>query len=496
MLQRIKNSQTLKIAFLLVIIIALPLTILAAQRQQEIRQRAAGNFNVGFNIKSATHNSQYNDAEFCEIQNMGGKIVRVFAAKNNISDEEAAIRLDQFLAKAASHNISVIVSLIDFYGPGSNPQGTDSFYTRAWNNLRLLNSDFFTNGYKGRYLSFVRTVVSKNKNHPNIYAWEPGNELKDETNTNAFINFMNDTANTIRSIDSSHKIATGMLKAQHTGLSPDSLYPRLQNIDIITIRSYREDPDQPGEADVDWAKNHGKIAIVEEFGMQGSNRGSDIRAKINYWQGRGVTAVLHWGFVPKGSQDTGSGDRTYGMDNIWHRSDYDDLFSIYQTTNGASGRICQGPPSPSAPPPTGGSCTLSHQSPNHTSDCVNCIVNKRPDVINNIKSIHPNCSNQQIINHWCNGGVGTDGANQCNEIKTTNCQTACAANPPITITSTLSPTLTTTIPPTTKTPTRAPTKTPTPTPKKTYLPFFCPGPTGGKGIQIGWICFTTPTPRR
>lgn len=200
-------------------------------------------FVTGVNIRGAIHYG-YNDllpyslsstvdADLSEVKKIGGKVVRVFVGNKLVSHEETARRLDEFLTKAEAYEIQVIPSLIDFYDSGFSPKGTEQFYKTPYSGTSLLDRSFFDEGYKDAYLKFVDTVVERNKNHPNIFAWEPGNELKYDPEPELFVNFMQDVTRKTKEIDPNHKISTGMISAAHTALTPDQLYPRLADIDRV-----------------------------------------------------------------------------------------------------------------------------------------------------------------------------------------------------------------------------------------------------------------------
>lgn len=335
------TKQLLYSLVLLIMIISIPITVYLVNNKQILKGKAsAQEFSVGFNVTGIIHYG-YNDllpapasdidSNLSEINRMGGKIIRVFVANNKITNDEAARRLDLFLTKAASYNISVIPSFINFFGDnGFYPQNAGKYYTDSWNGIPLLGNGFYTTGYKNEYLSLVQAVVSLNKNHSNIYAWEPGNELKDNDSSLNFYNFMKDISNTIKAIDPVHPISTGMMNAGNAVLSPDQLYS-LPNIDIITIHNYNGARD--GLSDLNWGLTHGKKVIVEEFGFSGNDdRTNQTRIDVDFWKSQGAAAVLQWGFLAKGIADNGNGDVLYGMDSIWH-SDYDELATLYSYYN-------------------------------------------------------------------------------------------------------------------------------------------------------------------
>lgn len=301
------------------------------------KSEAAVPFELGFNISGITHYgygdifpyaaSSDIDADLKAVRDIGGTVIRVFAANDNISNAQASARLGAFLDKAATYNISVIISFIDFYGSDFRPQGTEKYYTDSWNGIMLLNEEFFMSGYNNEYKTFVQTLVNDNKNRSNIYAWEVGNELKYDRNPSVFVSFMQDMTSTIKNLDPSHPVATGMMDAAHTALTPDQLYPNLPSADIITVHAY--DGSRSGSADISWAQSHGKKGIIEEFGYGGTgDRSASADSEIAYWKGS-ASAVLWWGFIAKGLLDNGNGDTNFGMDTIWH-TDYDQLVNAFQ----------------------------------------------------------------------------------------------------------------------------------------------------------------------
>lgn len=478
---KLKIRELASLAFLILLIIGIPLGVSLVQKQQVLKGKATSNFNVGFNIPGIVHygygdllpySSMGNtDADLSQMHQMGARILRVFVANNRVGHEETARRLDTFLNKASGYGIFVIPSLINYYGDtGYNPQGTDGFYTDNWNGIPLLGQEFFDGGYKGEYENFVRTVVSYNKDHPNIYAWEPGNELKNSNSPGTFINFMSDITSIIKSIDPNHAVATGMINAAHSGLTPDAIYPYLPAVDIITIHSYE---DRNGIEDVNWALSNGKGIINEEIGIGGTGDRSDrMRDGLEFWKNSGVSAALQWGFIAKGYGDNGGGDSNFGMDTIWH-SDYDQYFALFSSYNGG--------PSDAPTPTPGSSCTIGNQSPSLEDACESCIKTQRPTLPNDIRNLNSGlfsgCADKAVLNYWCNGGISQEARDSCSNLKNNTCASSCGGSSPTnTPVPTNSPNPTATPLPT-QGPTSVPTPTRTLTPGPTSIPTITPFPT-------------------
>lgn len=373
-----QNKKTLfKLLFIAGLLVSLVIGVVLVRREQIFKSRAAGGgavnqVAVGYDVTGIIHygyllpTGQADLYPFSradapglalkEIQRLGGKVIRVFAANSNISDEEAARRLDEFLTLADNYNIQVIVSLTNLYrddnGVGQYPQAARPYFKvmdNQWGHLIILNSEFFQSGYKTSYLPYVTTMVSRNKYHSNIYAWEIGNELRDEGNPDPqpFIAFMQDTIQTIKSIDSRHAVSSGMMGVMYSypnlagnppdpAAAADKFYSQLSDLDIISIIDYNND--HRGEPDVTWAVSHGKRAIVSELGFDTTTASSQDRSSfykegMEYWKNRGAEAVLIWGFLPKQLRgDNGNGDSRLGMDAIWHK-DYDKIAEVLMTAN-------------------------------------------------------------------------------------------------------------------------------------------------------------------
>src|SRR5258708_1884178 len=343
----IKNKRLWSYFLLVVLILSIPLTLSLTQKKQVIHSHANTTINIGFKV-AVLINYGYQDlypftnstdiqTTLQEVQRLNGKVIRIYAANKDVSNEEVSRRLDSFLTQANQYGISVIVSLINNYqDTGNYPQGMDSLY--KWNgdpNFQdpILVDSFFAGDYKNSYIPFITTVISENKSHQNIFAWEIGNELKDDITPQNFINFMADVSNTIKTLDPSHKVSSGMLRADKARLTPETLYPFLPHVDIISVVAYNND--YSGLPDLQWANANGKIAVINELGYAGdcsggnNDRSSNYQQSIDSWKSNNVSLILISAFAPgQITNDNGNMDKTLGMDAVFHKCDYDKLASV------------------------------------------------------------------------------------------------------------------------------------------------------------------------
>jgi hypothetical protein len=281
-------------------------------------------------------------ADLQAIHDMNGSLIRVFAANDLVSDQESANRLLAFLNLAQTYGIQVIASLTNFYGDnGFHCQLMSDEYTDSFQGIPLLGDPFFSTTYRVAYMDFVHTVVSTCAGHPALYAWEPGNELKDLANPTAFIAFLTDVTNTIKAIDPVTRIASGIINAANVSNAhptPDQFYGALPLIDVVTVHSYNKD--HSGAPDIQYAARTGKIGLIEEGLIGGTgDRTSDYQTELDFWISQGMSGFLQWGFIASGLSDTGDGDSTFGMDTLWH-TDYASLFALLRGTTFGN---CQGP---------------------------------------------------------------------------------------------------------------------------------------------------------
>jgi endo-1,4-beta-mannosidase len=271
---------------------------------------------LGFNQRGMIHwpDTQTWDTAFTQVKALNGSIVRAYVGYSDLTPDIAADRLHQFLARAAQHDVRVIAVLVDYYEPDWSqghwftPQGLDKYYKNRFQDLSLLDDHFFASGYRDEYLTFVKTVVQRNAGDTSLYAWEVGNELQ---NT-AVVGFMKEVSDTIRGIDGTLKISSGVLMSSHAlnrgePQNADDLYGTLGNVDYATIHYYPENElaDEPArQTEADQAKADGKAVILEELGVPAqmfvvqanTDRVTLMSNQLNMWAAKGAAAILLWGW--------------------------------------------------------------------------------------------------------------------------------------------------------------------------------------------------------
>ncbi len=314
---------------------------------------------IGVNIRGIVHygdgrtlehsNDGHRGEQLRAARDMGARVVRVFVPSVNadIDATIAGLRRVLDIMRAETPDLYLLPALSNLYSDVPfRVQGDDGFYARVDPNFNkdLLNSAFFTGGYRVNYLNLVRRVVQEFRDEPRIFAWEIGNELKlnpatgapeSDPNVAAFIAFNHAVATEIRQIDPNHLITTGMISSHHAWLHTPELRRRLYGsplIDFLTVHCYNdemENDDHPLAAELR------KPFIVEEAGYgQGylkdsfGERPNRTREDMNRWFNLGARGYMPWGFMATGN-DIGDGDGDSGFDRSLH-GDWDALFNLYR----------------------------------------------------------------------------------------------------------------------------------------------------------------------
>jgi hypothetical protein len=267
------------------------------------------------------------ETELAEAARMGARVVRVFAAGSDADAATVAARLGQVLDRAEAHGLTVIVTLTDFYPTTLFPQGDEGAYADA-GGFTILTTTWFRSGFRTHYLPWVHEVAQRYATHPAIFAWELGNEIKCDGDHAAFFGFVDETAAAIRSHDTHHLITIGMITARWlSDAEAHDLYAR-PSVSFLTIHDY-DAAHSFTDFEVAQASAANKPLIEEEAGFSSGDRAARTDADIRYTvDTRGMRGFMQWGFVAV-THDDGNGDRTFGVDRIFHAGDYDAIFSVY-----------------------------------------------------------------------------------------------------------------------------------------------------------------------
>lgn len=316
------------------------------------------------------------DQQLQHAEQMGARVIRVFAACKHVSPQEVGNRLQNVLDRCQARKMFVIAALTDLYNDTPfHPQGDDPSYTTLPDGHTLLNERWFTGDYRQNYLSLVDHLVTRFPEHPALFAWEIGNELKLDGQPHAFMKFNHDVARFIRQRDPNHLITTGMISTHHVHMMHDldlqrQLYSA-REIDFLTVHAYNRHwpgeqvkPDDPRRDhkihlndDSQLAAEVRKPFIVEEAGFnagRGEKRDGMAAEDMALWFDRGAQGYMQWGFMAT-DFDNGDGDRASGMDRGLHHDDWEELFRVYRGKAGDLERQAAAlPPAPVQPAPVAG----------------------------------------------------------------------------------------------------------------------------------------------
>ena len=311
---------------------------------------------IGVNLRGLVHygggdgalpytNIGHIDENLAGAQNMGCRVVRVFAANQNISHQTAVNRLGYALDKADQYGIKLIIALTDFYPTPFHPQGDDGYYAQNPGGYTVLTHDWFATGYQNNYLPYVQLAVSTYKDHPAVFSWQLGNEIADQTNATTHDAFVHTMAASIRAIDPYHMISIGMLSLAHipgyTAQRGITLFSD-PNLSFITGHRYNS---EDWTIDFDVRNAVMKPIVMSEAGCKASVVGDRVAFMDGlvdlFVHTRGARGFMNWGYQAQ-AWDIGDGDNVFGVDRYAH-PDYNAMFSMYQghaaTLNGYTATV-------------------------------------------------------------------------------------------------------------------------------------------------------------
>ncbi|AGZ41046.1 cellulase family glycosylhydrolase [Actinoplanes friuliensis] len=206
--------------------------------------------------------------------------------------------VDRVVAAAERHNQLVIFALAD----GAN-YCADGGHDAA----------FYAGGYKGAYLTWVRSVVARYRDSKAVAMWELMNEPKDASSDTVMKNFFDDTAAIIKSLDPNHLVSSGSQAAYVGGTSDYAYVHSGPNIDAGSLHEYDYDYNNSHLIVSNWftpaiegMNSIDKPLYIGEVGVAGADtvagcrsraaRADIFRQKFDAYLNRGATGVLAWSY--------------------------------------------------------------------------------------------------------------------------------------------------------------------------------------------------------
>lgn len=321
---------------------------------------------VGFNARGMCHYGRNDVLPYSALSDVAAnlnyctsanaRVVRVICAYNGINRTTTGDRLQFILDSCQARGIFAIVAFTDFYrGTQLHPQGDTAYYdVPGCCGLTLLNHQWFQNGYALNYLPQALYLADRFKNHPAVFAWQLGNEIRDISSPSTFLAFVQNMVPQLRAADPNHMISIGLIGYRNAGLTFAQAQQIHAGVSFVSTHNY-----DGSDADDDSALANalGKPYVIDEAGFGGTgNRTALTNADIQKWLNRGADGYLHWGLMAT-NYDNGDGDSWFGIDKIFHNADFEPYRSLYNTWGAALG------PAPFSVQPAGLTRTVAFRQP-------------------------------------------------------------------------------------------------------------------------------------
>lgn len=267
------------------------------------------------------------------------KVVRMFAAGGNLASadpsspwaEDWANKVAARVDEAASRGFRVIVSFADYYHalPGEELVGDNaakaewcSMSVRPWPWYRRGTTRFdFDSACEGKtlrgapnyevvYKPFALQIVRRLKDHPGVFGWSIGNELRalgrggkgaygvsQGAAIDTFASFLEDMIGSIRAIDQNHLIIPGVQNLtevsddQAHGSTWNAALERMAKVpfDVWNITMYNDNPN--ARADIAAFRGRGVPVIATEYDYWAPLCNTEVGAKM----GDHACSVMHDG---------------------------------------------------------------------------------------------------------------------------------------------------------------------------------------------------------
>jgi mannan endo-1,4-beta-mannosidase len=247
-------------------------------------------------------------------------------------------RLDAVVKAAEKNGIKLIINFVNNW---TDYGGMAAYFSACGVSS---NAQWYQSAKcQSMYQAYIKAVVSRYRTSTAIFAWELANEPRcNGCATSVITNWVRNSSNYVRSLDSDHMIAIG---DEGFGLSGDGSYPyqysegldfaanlALPNISFGTLHLYPESWGTSSDWGNAWITSHAAVCkkankpcMLEEYGMSKASDHCPVESK---WQATslglkdaGMAADLFWQLgdtVPStGQQTSNDGNTIYRNTADW-----------------------------------------------------------------------------------------------------------------------------------------------------------------------------------
>ncbi|WP_158647201.1 cellulase family glycosylhydrolase [Actinoplanes sp. ATCC 53533] len=248
--------------------------------------------------------------------------------------------VDRVVAAAERHNQMVIFALAD----GANYCADDGH-----------DAAFYAGGFRGDYLTWVRSVVPRYRDSKAVAMWELMNEPKGASSDTVMKTFFDETAAIIKSLDPNHLVSSGSQAAYVDGTNDYAYVHSGPDIDAGSLHEYDYDyqnshtivsgwfePAIEGMNALDKPLYVGEVGVAAADTIAGCRsraaRADVFRQKFDAYLNGGATGVLAWSYRTTKTENCADSDATiYPADSYMAMAKSYDLPGVTDPTDGPPG---------------------------------------------------------------------------------------------------------------------------------------------------------------
>lgn len=205
--------------------------------------------------------------------------------------EDGLAKLDYVVAQARQYGIKLILPLVNNW---KDMGGIPAY--QSW--LGLATPQQFYSDAKARqaYKDWCRTLVTRYKDDPTIFAWELANEARCDGGAPALLRWVDEMSRYLKTIDSNHLVAAGdegcfnrlFTRNQYLNGSHGADFDQFLQLDAIDFGTFHLYPWEQADASFGskWIERHAsaaarwnKPAMLEEYGWTDKVTRGDVYAK-------------------------------------------------------------------------------------------------------------------------------------------------------------------------------------------------------------------------